>query len=165
MQTVTVINYPLDWKAAELKELFDEKGTNIISCVIIPQQALKKSGNSSIKTRAEITFKSEELALQAVLLDQVRIATSDMALTVRPSTQQVVKKPVKPDLSQLTTSQKAQLSASTLGLAEEGKEDDRAGGNNLYVRGLPLDIDGDADPLRIRRICARFGRIASFRLV
>ncbi len=45
MQTVTVINYPLEWKDWQLKEFFDGKGSNIISCVIIPQAALKKSGS------------------------------------------------------------------------------------------------------------------------
>ena len=84
---MTVINYPSEWKDAQLKSFFDEKGSNIIGCVIIPQQALKKSGNPNIKTRAEITFKAERFALEAVVLDQVRIG--DTVLTVRPSNQQV----------------------------------------------------------------------------
>lgn len=82
---MTVINYPSDWKDGQLKKFFDQKGSNIISCVIIPQQALKKSGNQSIKTRAEITFKTEQHALEAILFDQVRIG--DTVLAVRPSSQ------------------------------------------------------------------------------
>ena len=72
-----------------------------------------------------------------------------------------MKKAIQPTAtSQLTTSQKAQLP-----LAEATEIEDEKANNNLYVRGLPLDIDGDTDPIRIRRICARFGRITSFKLI
>ena len=36
---------------------------------------------------------------------------------------------------------------------------------NLYVQGLPKSIGGDSSHERIRRICARFGKIMSFKLM
>ena len=50
-------------------------------------------------------------------------------------------------------------------MVEATELEDEKASNNLYVRGLPLDIDGDTDPDRIRRIFARFGRIMSFKLI
>lgn len=37
--------------------------------------------------------------------------------------------------------------------------------NNLYVSGLPKEIDGEASDLRVRRILARFGKITSFKML
>ena len=147
-QTVTVINYPEDYTGEELRSIFPD--APILSCIMLPRKSLEKSASwPSIKTRAEITFRTHEHAQDACMLDGVTIC--GMRLQVKPSTQQIIKKSIN---------QQAQaLAAASSQTGSNGKAQ-----NNLYISGLPKDIEGDASEVAFRRICARYGKIVSFKL-
>ena len=72
MRTVSVINFPVDWKEKGLRDNFETTSGDIISCVVIPQHLLKKDSNKQIVTLAELTFKQEDHAIKALMMDGIR---------------------------------------------------------------------------------------------
>ena len=89
MRTVTIINFPVEWRERGLRENFESCSGDIISCVVIPQRHLEKSGVKEIVTRAEVTFKHEDLAIKALMMDGIR-PKGGMLMRVALSTRQVV---------------------------------------------------------------------------
>jgi len=143
-QTVTVINFPKDYSAADLRSIFPE--TSIVSCVILPRRVLEKSASwPQVRTRAEITFTSNTHAKDACALHGVAIG--GVRLHVKPSAHQTVTK-------------RSAQTPSTNG-SVGGAVKNSGCQNNLYVSGLSKEIDDGT----LRRVFARFGKIISFKVV